>query len=165
MGLSSLVNTIGAAKTALEIRDFNATGAAISEMTQKVLNLQAELIAVNTAFFEIQQENTALGKQVRELKEKSAQRERYSLFKLSPGVFVQRLNDSPETAGTVNPGLPEPIHFLCPRCFEEGIRSILQQSSGPGRITHDCFRCGSKYPTENDRPPKRTRGIVNPGIS
>jgi hypothetical protein len=140
---SSFGATIGVAKAALEVRDFNATGAAISEMTQKLLDLQGQLLSVNAAFFQLQQERVALAEQVRELKEERAERERYTLFEISPGAFVYRFNVSPVGAGATQPGVAQPAHYLCQRCFDEDRKVVLQNWSGRWRCTH----CSISYGT------------------
>jgi len=133
---SSIGTAISTAKAALEIRDFNATGAAIAEMTQKLLDLQGQLLAVNAAFFQLQQERVTLTEQVRELEKERTERERYTLFEISPGAFVYRFNVSPEADGTAQPGVAQPAHYLCQRCFDEDRKVVLQNWSDRWRCTH-----------------------------
>ncbi|WP_313250799.1 hypothetical protein [Stenotrophomonas sp.] len=133
---SSIGTAISTAKAALEIRDFNATGAAIAEMTQKLLDLQSQLLAVNAAFFQLQQERVALTEQVRELEKERTERERYTLFEISPGAFVYRFNVSPEADGATQPGIAQPAHYLCQRCFDEDRKVVLQNWSDRWRCTH-----------------------------
>jgi len=154
---SSFGATINIAKAALEIRDFNATGAAISEMTQKLLDLQSQLLAVNASFFELQQERVALAEKVRVLEEQRSQRERYSLFEIGTGVFVYRFNAPPEGSGAGTPGQQEPAHFLCQACWDRGSKSVLQNWTNGG---WKCLPCNINLWERRAKPVQRTtRGI------
>lgn len=146
-GMAALTGSFAAAKTALEIRDFNAAGTAVAEATQKLLDVQGQLLSINGAFMQLQQQHAAMAQKVRELEEQRAQRERYALVELSPGVMVYRVNERPQAAGADSPGVPEPVHHLCPQCFHRGHTSILQKISKVGTLTLDCSACEARYPT------------------
>ncbi|WP_423156463.1 hypothetical protein [Stenotrophomonas maltophilia] len=126
--VGSVGTAIGMAKTALELRDFNASAAAISDASQKVINLQTQLLSALGTLFELQQERAALAQRVRELEEHRSDRERYSLFEITPGGFVYRLNVSPETAGTGQPGGVQSTHYLCQPCLDvRGHKVVLNE--------------------------------------
>ncbi|WP_422346957.1 hypothetical protein [Stenotrophomonas sp. DR009] len=126
--VGSVGTAIGMAKTALEVRDFNASAAAISDASQKVINLQTQLLSTLGTLFELQQEKMSLAQRVRELEEHRSDRERYSLFEITPGGFVYRFNVSPETAGASNPGGMQPPHYLCQPCLDvRGHKVVLNE--------------------------------------
>lgn len=84
--------------------------------------------------------NIELKSQLVELKEQalSAQRtaeefERYELWKTSLELFVYRLK--PEASNG------EDLHYICPKCKEEGKKSILQG----GRYAKRCTTCNVSY--------------------
>ncbi|MGE8279061.1 MAG: hypothetical protein ACN6O2_01380 [Stenotrophomonas sp.] len=145
--VSSLGATLGVAKAALEIRDFNASAAAISEISQKVIDLQGQLLAAQSALFHLHQEKVALAQEVRELKEERADRESYSLFEISPSVFVQRFNGRPKAAGTEGPSSDEPPHYLCQPCWSTNRKVVLQKVGDVGHITLDCPVCKGAFRT------------------
>ena len=139
--LSGIATSVGIAKAALEMRDFTQAGAAVADVTQKLLDLQAQVLVSNAAFMQLQQEHSSLAQRVRELDEARTDRERYTLFELAAGVFVYRSNVSPQSAGAENPSNPEPMHYLCPRCFDQKAKVILQLRS----VHWHCSRCKTAY--------------------
>lgn len=152
--LAAISGSISVAKTALEVRDFNSAGAAISEITQKLIDLQTQVIAGNGAFMQLQQEHSALAQKVRVLEELRTERERYSLFEISTGTFVYRLNVAPQTAGADNPQGPEPMHYLCPRCFGQQAKSILQRHVVWGTVNLECPVCNTNFDSGERVPTK-----------
>jgi hypothetical protein len=139
--LSGITNGLTFARAAIEVRDFVKAGAAIADVMQKLLDLQTQVIASNGAFMELQKQHAALTQTVRELEEQAAERGRYELFELTPGVFVYRLQLSPHTTRTDNPGSPEPMHYLCPRCFDQKTKAILQLVG----VHWHCVSCSNIY--------------------
>lgn len=116
--LASLSGTLGLAKTALEVRDFNSAGAAIAETTQKLIDLQTQVITLQSSFLQLQQDHAAVTKEASELKEHRADRERYSLFQIKPGNLVYRLNVVPHGEGASDEGFVDPPHYLCQPCMD-----------------------------------------------
>lgn len=136
--LTSLGASIGLAKTALEVRDFNSAGAAIAETTQKLIDLQAQVITLQGSFLQLQQQHSAVTQEVRELKEHRADRERYSLFEISPGGFVYRLNIRSQQAGAVDPVQVEPLHYLCQPCLDvRHVKVVLREHM----VSWQCSEC------------------------
>jgi hypothetical protein len=147
--LTGITNGLVVARAAIEIRDFNQAGAAIADVTQKLLDLQTQVIANNGAFMQLQEKHSALTQLVRELEEKAAERGRYELFELHPGVFVYRSHVPPQATGTDDPRAPEPMHYLCPRCFDQQTKAVLKLIG-----THwHCVNCNQTYWTgRRDEP-------------
>lgn len=84
---------------------------------------------------------------VRRVKQFAAQRKRYTLQQIGPQTYAYALN--PEAAGD------EPPHYCCPRCFEEGIRAILQKARDDYRTTWlKCLHCGAEFAIPRDNPPQ-----------
>lgn len=146
--LSTISTALGAAKTALEVRDFIATGAEIAKVTQELLNLQQQFLAMNTSQFQLLQEKMTLVERVRELEKERANRESYSLVEVFPGSFVYRINDRPEAAGSGEPVIAEPSHFVCQPCFDKGHKAVLQRA-GSG---WSCPLCKHWVRSKHDEP-------------
>lgn len=129
-GVSAIGTALGMAKTALEVRDFTASAAAISEVSQKLIDLQSQLFSAQAALFELHQEKVSLTQRIRELEEHRSDRERYSLFEVTPGGFVYRLDVAPETTGARHPGGMQPPHYLCQPCLDvRGHKVVLNERS------------------------------------
>lgn len=150
--LSGITSSLGLARTALAVNDFVVANTAITDTLQKLIDLQTQIIASNGAFMELQKQHAALTQLVRKLEEESSDRARYSLFELSPGVFVYRANVAPQTAGSSDPRDPEPVHYLCPRCFDQKVKSVLQTYRKVGVLSIDCVSCKNRFPTGQTVP-------------
>lgn len=105
-------------KAALAVRDFNQMAAIVSQLNDQILKAQDALFAHNTQLLSLQQEVFEARKQLREMEEALSESRRYSLFEITPGSFVYRVNASPEGAGTSDPGSAEPLHYICQPCFD-----------------------------------------------
>lgn len=100
------------------------TDAAISS---KVVELNAAILDTQSQLFSAQAKESALLGRVSELEAKVArlegwedEKQRYELRELAPGTLVYRVK--PAMQGC------EPPHDLCPNCYQEGVKSILQNS-------------------------------------
>ena len=78
-----------------------------------------------------QQEQLELIRRVQELEETIAkydkwetEKERYEHYEVGPGNHVYRLRKECKRDN-------EPDHFICPSCYEDGRKSILQDNSSP----------------------------------
>jgi hypothetical protein len=85
-----------------------------------------------------------LEKEVTNLKTWDAEKQKYHLVEL-------RTNVAPGHGGALAYALKEqasssePIHFLCPNCYEDGHKAILQQEWRPGHVDILwCQRCGAE---------------------
>jgi hypothetical protein len=166
MDFSSISVAVSSLKTAKEIgqaalafRDFNQTAGAITQINEQLLKAQDGLFAHNSQLMELQQKYFEATEELRKLKEALAERGRYSLFQLSQGVIVYRVNVTPQDSGATDPSAAQPMHYLCQPCFDKGIKSVLQKQSSFGIQTIDCSVCGTKFRTgeEIPHPPLRFR--------
>jgi hypothetical protein len=159
MDFSSISIAVSSLKTAKEIgqaalafRDFNQTAGAITQINEQLLKAQDGLFAHNSQLMELQQKYFEATEELRKLKEALAERGRYSLFQLSPNVFVYRVNVSPDASGSGDPGATDPMHYLCQPCFDKGVKSVLQKQASFGIQTIDCSICGTKFRTGEEIP-------------
>lgn len=139
-------------KAAMGLRDFSQVAAAMSQINDQLLKAQDSLFAHNAQIMALQQENFEAREELRKLKEALAQRARYSLFELSSGVFVYRMNVTPQLGGPTNPGSPEPTHYVCQPCFDKGIKSILRKCNVFGSICMECTICKERFDTGDTEP-------------
>jgi hypothetical protein len=80
------------------------------------------------------------------MKDWATERERYALKRYYPGSFAFALK--PEMAAG------EPSHRLCANCYENGQKSILQQTGNMNRFpVVACARCKFQGPLSREEMP------------
>jgi hypothetical protein len=131
-GLSALKSAFDMAKGLKDIDDAARRNAA-------VIDLQAKILAA-------QEEHQALLEKVSELKKEiarfetwEAEKKRYELRMLPPGIYVYALKTE-AMAG-------EPFHRVCEKCFHNGRKSILHNLGGDvgGGEHFHCHGCGTDF--------------------
>lgn len=132
---SSLKAAGDIAKTMIGLRD--------SGMLQsKTIELQSMILDAQSSAFSAQQERAslierigALEAEVARLKAWDTEKQRYELQKWGNGAFARVLKEG-EANG-------EPIHALCAKCYDSGIKSILQANGHIKIYDHawDCPTC------------------------
>ena len=130
--ISAAATSIGVAKdlakAALGLRDFNEFSAVISQLNEQLLNAQDSLFAHNSQIHGLQQQYFDAVEKLRELEKVMAERGNYSLFELSSGFFVYRLNAAQNGGDT---STAEPLHYLCQLCFDrDRFKSVLRIGYG-----------------------------------
>lgn len=150
--VSSAVAAITAAKdlgkAMIGLRDFNQVATTVSEINDKLLKAQESLFAHNTQLMQLQDEHFKTREELRELKETLSQRGRYSLFEISSGIFVYRVNINPEPSKMSDPLTSEPLHYVCQPCFDKGIKVVLQKGDFYGFSHLECSNCKEQFPLD-----------------
>lgn len=150
--ISALTTAKQLAQGALALREFNDSAGAIAQINEQLLKAQERLFAHNAQLMQLQQEHFETSKELGKLKEALAERGRYSLFELSPHIFVYRVNVTPELGGAVDPRGTEPQHYVCQPCFDKGIKHVLQGLNHFGSLYLVCGGCKSRYFTGEKVP-------------
>ncbi len=136
-----IVGALGSLKSASDITK-GLLGLKIdAEVTAKAIELQgviadafAKLITAQTDQATALRRIDQLEAEIRRLKDWAAEKERYELHELTPGGFTYRVK--PAMQGS------EPAHDLCPNCYQDNIKSILQYSgAAKWHKTYTCQRC------------------------
>lgn len=152
-GAASAISTaIGIGKTAVDIRDANKLSGAVIAMNEQLLNAQQSLFVHNASLMELQQKYFEATQELREVKETLAERQRYSLFEITPGFFVYRVNVDPSQSGSGTPGSAEPEHYVCQPCLDGPTKSryVLRYYSGTDFGTYwHCPGCKSDINVRN----------------
>ena len=151
-GLKGAFETV---KALVGIRDAVLTQSTVAE-------LLGQIVAAQEGALRLQERESALTRQVDELEQCIAQmetwsreKERYKLAQIGDGPLAYALKE--DAAGQ------EPAHYLCPNCYNESHKSILQEET---RMPyHDefyvCHRCGLDIVkqglrrAEHPTPPRR----------
>jgi hypothetical protein len=139
-------------KVAIEARD-------IALMREKVIELQTVIMTAQSGAITAQSDQFLLLERVRELEAKlakleawDAERARYALQDLGNGVLAYVVKPYAQVA--------EPSHAICPDCYEEGVKSILQTVTRfPGRAeVRVCQKCGWEGYVEGTWQPEHGGG-------
>ena len=115
-----------------------AVNGALIDIQRYVVEAQQGLSASLTKIDELE-------KEIVRLEDWSANKARYDLADTGQGSFAFRLKEGVEP--------PEPAHWICPQCYEDGKKSILKHETLPvGRAeTLVCHRCGFDVVTRGVR--------------
>jgi formylmethanofuran dehydrogenase subunit E len=118
------------AKGLKDIHDANVRNRAIIELQQQILDAQAEQSSLLERLRTRENE-------LAEIRAWQAERQRYRLEELPPGVFVYTLK--PEMAAA------EPMHHICKTCYERDHKSILDKMGEPSNGVYHlkCRECGT----------------------
>lgn len=136
-------------KAMIGLRDFNQVAATVSEINDKLLKAQESLFTHNSHLLELQDEYFKTREELRELKKTLTQRGRYSLFQISPGIFVYRYDVAPSRSDVLDPFTSEPEHYVCQACFDKGIKIVLQKGEFYGLHHLECSNCNEKFALDN----------------
>jgi hypothetical protein len=140
MGGISLTEGIGILKTAFDIAkgpknisDTASRNTAVIELQEKILDAQAS----QSNMIEYVR---ALEEEVAHFEKWEAEKQRYQLKEFGSGAFAYALKAEAQGA--------EPMHQICPNCYENRIKSILQIVPGNNartalgiRPVHRCQVC------------------------
>ena len=93
------------------------------------LQLGDQLIDAQIAILSLQKEVLEKTEELRKLRESISEKEKYSLVETVPGRgnFAYARNVSPVESHSGAPVMTEPFHYVCQRCFDNGIKSVLQR--------------------------------------
>jgi hypothetical protein len=102
-----------------------------------VIALQEQILAAQLAQSTLIERVRELEGEMARVKAWEAEKQRYKLEELPPGVFVRTLK--PDMAAG------EPMHRICQTCYERGKKSVLNASEPyNGQRDLTCNECGSK---------------------
>jgi hypothetical protein len=121
-GIKALLNTVTNAETKK----------AISGIQDSLLEVQAKLLAAQAEYQTLTEVKHDLERKLVEHEKWDAEKARYRLQEVAGGTFVYVLK--PENADG------EPIHWLCPNCFQRREKSILTKPT-VDNLNYKCHRC------------------------
>jgi hypothetical protein len=144
MVVAETIAGLGAVKTAF---DMAKALQGIHETTARdraVIELQKEILVAQAAQSALLESESALKKEVADLKAWGADKQRYELKDLWKGFFAYVPKEGMENG--------EPAHGLCTNCYQKGFKSILQNSGHPTHHdrTWDCHACKTKIKLQSN---------------
>lgn len=156
MDIGSINAALSSLKALMDIGQAMRDLKADANIQAKVIELQNQILATQDYLYKAQSEQFDLRKKLSDseaeltsLHARDAEMKRYGLVEPSAGVFVYVLKD--EFRGE------EPIHWLCPTCYDKKTKSILQCTfESDATKLYECQNCGGKIAVENrNRSPHR----------
>eukprot|EP00456_Euglypha_rotunda_P079667 TRINITY_DN766_c0_g1_i6.p1 TRINITY_DN766_c0_g1~~TRINITY_DN766_c0_g1_i6.p1 ORF type:complete len:152 (-),score=25.63 TRINITY_DN766_c0_g1_i6:11-466(-) len=148
MDIATLQGAFGSLSMALNLSKKFLEMKSVAEAQGLVIALQSEILSAQTFASKALSDQVALSEEVRALKEEVArikaweeEKERYALIGPFPksGGFVYALKEDRKGA--------EPPHWICTRCFEDGLKSILSAKAEIGRAVQQECRDRSRMPS------------------
>lgn len=152
MGVSAFKAAMDITKGIKDIDDRTRRNEAVIELQEKILGAQAAQAALVERIGDLE-------KEVTRLKAWDAEKQRYKLDQLRPGVVAYSPKE--ELANG------EPPHQLCAACYDAGFKSFLKQETwNPGRcnvmVCHGCgwfaYVVGAADPSHRTLRPTPYRG-------
>ena len=122
--ISSVSSAVELGKLLVNERDRQKAAAIQTDLTDKLIQAQAQVSQVLGAIIEKDGRIQALVERVRELEAQQSERARYQLAKLGTlgDVFAYELRPAAELVERRD----EPPHFLCQPCLDGGKKSVLR---------------------------------------
>jgi Zn finger protein HypA/HybF involved in hydrogenase expression len=147
MVISLIEDTISALKSARNITKSLLDLKAISEVQvnqAKVIELQAAILSAQDSAFAANAHQTAMIKEIRDLKEEIArikaweeEKQRYKLVYAWAGTMLYALKKECSTS--------EKPHWICTNCYEDGRKSILNPQIKARCLMLVCPRCKAEF--------------------
>lgn len=149
--LNAAGQAVGLIRAATQTLDEAKIVSATNELNIQLIQLGAEVIAMQKDGVQATERERALLARVHELedlagklKKRIADRERYELVEDYPGTFTLRLKEACRNG--------EPMHHLCPGCLDnDEVKSILQFYTSTKHLA-ECKTCKTRYRFANDAP-------------
>lgn len=123
-------------KSMRELKEGAGIAAATSNLMGMLFDAQRQALQLQTEHSALLREKEDLEKCLMRMREFEEEKQRYGLQEIAPGTF----------AYAVKPGHQgsDPPHNLCPTCYQQGVKSILQGiDPANGRKRWHCHRCNS----------------------
>lgn len=127
-GAGAFKALVDSVKNLKEMTDTTARADAIME-------IQSKLMSIQTSYFVVEGRCREVEAELDRLKKWEADKERYELVKLEPGILMYRIKDAMRGS--------EPPHEICADCYQKGLKSLLHITGrGNGLTAYKCHACG-----------------------
>jgi hypothetical protein len=138
---------IGAIKTAFDIAQGLHNIHDVAARDRATIELQKELLAAQQAHSELIARAGELEKEVARLKDWEADKARYQLAEIAPGIVAFSVKQEMRNG--------EPFHRICATCCAAGKKSYLQQHiRGQYYDMFKCRSCGDELGIDKGNPPQ-----------
>ncbi|NWK80350.1 hypothetical protein [Aquitalea sp. LB_tupeE] len=115
----------------LALKTDTAVSTKALELNRVIADVQQQLFTAQTDYATVLRRVQDLEAQIVQFKDWQHEKQRYQLYELAPATLVYRVKPDMQNG--------EPVHDLCPNCYQDGIKSILQNN---GYVkSHDSLTC------------------------
>src|SRR5713226_6810635 len=119
--LTSFTHLQNIAKAMLNLRDFEKLNAVVIELQSAIITAQQQTIGIQQSHAALETKAHNLEAECMRLKDWSAEKQKYTCREIATGVFAYM--ESSVVADF------QDAHKLCCHCFDQGQKSLLQQSN------------------------------------
>src|SRR5262245_31866689 len=102
---------------------------AIADIQNSLIDLQTKLLTIQSQYEELAEVKRKLEQKIMEYEKWDSEASRYKLQEVAKGIFVYVLQNDHASG--------EPIHWLCPNCFQKREKSILSKPA----VDYLNYRC------------------------
>ncbi|MFH1812625.1 MAG: hypothetical protein ABIF28_00490 [Pseudomonadota bacterium] len=113
--------------------------AQLIEFQHVIIQLQSSIASIQIQNASLLREKEQLEKQLMQLENWAAERDRYTMVTVFETATVFSLKESMSNG--------EPPHYICPKCYQHGQKMILQPSNPKGWVHFTCPSCNFDVPT------------------
>lgn len=149
-GLGTFKAMLDAAKALKDISDGAVRNGVVIELQEKILTAMEAQTTLSNRVSELEAE--VIG-----MKNWEAEKERYELSEISPGIFAYAVKPSMQAA--------EPVHCLCTNCFHLGKKSILNAVQDNFVIHMICPSCRVKVLVDVTNQNFPLKNVKEPSLS
>ena len=136
--VGDLLAGVGALKTAYDIAKGLKDIDDKVTLNAAVIELQERILSAQQAAFEAVEDLRGYRSELESYRDWDKVADRYSLKDFGGGTFAYELKQDTDSS--------EPAHLVCPRCFQNRAKSILQyQHTTYGRRYFDCPGCNKTF--------------------
>ncbi|MEW6511851.1 MAG: hypothetical protein AB1428_12945 [Bacteroidota bacterium] len=153
MSASELVALVTAVKGAVDfakglkaVMDKAKLDDELSELFSRLLSVQSFALTLQSEHQTLIEEKGELSKKLMEFENWKKTEADYALTEICPKIFIYVYKKSAESV--------EPVHWLCPNCWQAKQKSILQ---GKHDRVYACPRCNFTMANTNEPPPPPLR--------
>ena len=120
----------------IEVRDLSKFGDTLRKLHAEVLAAQAGAIAGQTREMELLKSISALEAEVASFETWDTEKQRYELKDIGGGIMAYALKAGAQP--------PEPAHSICPDCYQQRIKHMIQPVRRTPGMSHVmvCPHCG-----------------------
>lgn len=144
-GLTSSIKSISdIAKTMIGMHDAKVFQAKANELLQVANDALHRALETQTAHLALLESERELKRQLAQVEDWAAEKQRYELTEIGFGVFAYAVKEAIRGA--------EPPHCLCAHCYQKGEKSILQTKGiYLGQHVLRCDACKSEFAPSEER--------------
>ena len=125
-------------QTAQALLRLKESGSLDAQTGSHVLELVSNAMATQAAYFALSEERNELKAKLDRYDNWAEEAGRYELHEIGTGIFVYRIKEAVKG--------DEPLHNICPHCYQKGFKSILQSTHLSGSCFRlDCPACKAQF--------------------